>query len=240
MPKPQYKVLLVEDSPVDRAICKRRLLRDPNRSYEIWEEELGRKGLATCKIVQPDCVLVDFRLPDIDGLQFLAQLQEQSGGQTPAVVVLTGASHEGLAVEAMKRGVQDYLVKDLLTQEGLWRAVANAIEKTTLRHNLETRHRQLQESEARFRALVNAVPAMVWIAAPDGTMTLVTDQWLTYCGLTAEQFARDWPRLVVHPDDYERCVTQWTQALVQGTDYEIEVRNRRHDGEYRWFLTRAG
>lgn len=239
MPKPRYKVLLVEDSPVDRAICKRRLLCDPDQSYEIWEEELGRKGLATCKTVQPDCVLLDFQLPDIDGLQFLAQLQEQTGGQAPAVVILTGSGQESLAVEAMKRGAQDYLVKDLLTQEGLWCAVENAIEKTMLRHSLEAQHQQLRESEARFRALVNAVPAMVWVATPDGEMTLVTDQWLTYCGMTAKQLARDWPRLVVHPDDYERCVTQWTQALAQGTNYEIELRNRRHDGEYRWFLTRA-
>src|SRR5262249_5766664 len=97
----------------------------------------------------------------------------------------------------------------------------------------------LRESEDRFRALVNAVPAMVWAATPDGTMSFVTDRWLQYCGLSAEQLARDWPKLVLHPDDYERCVTQWTQALAQGTLYEIEVRNRRHDGEYRWFLTRA-
>jgi PAS domain S-box-containing protein len=97
----------------------------------------------------------------------------------------------------------------------------------------------LRESEDRFRALVNAAPAMVWAATPDGTMSFVTDRWLQYCGLRAEQLARDWPQLVLHPDDYERYVTQWTQALAQGTLYEIEVRNRRHDGEYRWFLTRA-
>src|SRR5262249_10402086 len=47
------------------------------------------------------------------------------------------------------------------------------------------------------------------------------------------------PQLVLHPDDVERCVTQWTYALQHGTEYEIEVRNRRYDGAYRWFLTRA-
>ena len=239
MIKPHYKILLVEDSPDDRTICKLRLLRDPDHEYTIWEEALGKKGLTTCQTMQPDCILVDFQLPDIDGLQFLTRLQEQSNGQTPAVVMVTGSGHENIAVEAMKRGAQDYLVKDLVTQEALWWAVDNAIDKVTLRRNLERQHQQLQESEARFRALVNAVPAMVWIAAPDGTMTFVTDQWLTYCGMTTEQLARDWVRLVIHPDDYERCVIQWAQARALGTDYEIEVRNRRHDGEYRWFLTRA-
>jgi PAS domain S-box-containing protein len=97
----------------------------------------------------------------------------------------------------------------------------------------------LRESEARCRALANAVPAMVWTAAPDGTITYASEQWLQYCGITLEQNAGQWPALVLHPDDQDRCLTRWAQALEQGTDYEIEVRNRRFDGQYRWFLTRA-
>jgi PAS domain S-box-containing protein len=239
MTKPHYKVLIVDDSREDRAICKRRLQRDPDRSYTIWEEELSRKGLVTYQIVRPDCVLLDYQFPDIDGLQFLSQLRVLAEGKMPAVVMLTGAGHEGIAIEAMKRGVQDYLIKDALTQQSLWRAVGNAIESVRLSRTLEAQHQQLRESEARFRALVNAVPALVWVAAPDGTMTLVGEQWEHYCGMTAEQLARDWPRLALHPDDYERWMRQWSQALASGSLYEIEVRNRRYDGEYRWFLTRA-
>ncbi len=97
----------------------------------------------------------------------------------------------------------------------------------------------LQESEARFRSLANAVPAMVWTAAPDGTITYASEQWLRYCGMTPEQNAGHWPTLVLHPEDQDRCLARWTQALERGADYEIEVRNRRYDGEYRWFLTRA-
>lgn len=97
----------------------------------------------------------------------------------------------------------------------------------------------LRKSEARFRALANAVPAMVWTAAPNGAITYASEQWLRYCGITPEQNAGQWPTLVLHPDDQDRCLTQWAQALERGIDYEIEVRNRRVDGEYRWFLTRA-
>lgn len=239
MSKPQYKVLIVDDSADDRAICKRRLQRDPDRDYVVWEEELSRKGLVTYQIVQPDCILLDYRFPDIDGLQFLSQLRVLAGEQMPAVVMLTGAGHEGIAIEALKRGAQDYLVKDALSQESLWRAVGNAIENVRLRGTLEVQHQQLRQNEARFRALVNAVPAFVWEAAPDGTMTLVSEQWEDYCGMTAEKLAQDWPRLVLHPDDYERCVEEWHRALSSGSSYEIEVRYRRYDGEYRWFLTRA-
>jgi PAS domain S-box-containing protein len=97
----------------------------------------------------------------------------------------------------------------------------------------------LAAAEARFRLLAETVPSMVWTAAPDGTITWVNQRWLEYCGLTAQQNARGWPELVLHPDDYERCVARWAEHLREGKDYEIEVRNRRHDGVYRWFVTRA-
>jgi PAS domain S-box-containing protein len=92
---------------------------------------------------------------------------------------------------------------------------------------------------ARFRLLADALPCIVWVAAPDGTITWASDAWFRYCGATPEANARGWPELVLHPDDRERCVVAWSRALAEGTEYEIEVRNRRHDGEYRWFLTRA-
>lgn len=97
----------------------------------------------------------------------------------------------------------------------------------------------LRANEARIRALAETAPSIIWIAAPDGTITFHNRQWLDYTGIPAEANARDWPLLVLHPEDRERCVAAWTRALTTGEPYEIEVRNRRHDGEYRWFLTRA-
>jgi PAS domain S-box-containing protein len=100
--------------------------------------------------------------------------------------------------------------------------------------------KEAREGEARFRALANAIPSMVWTAAPDGTITYANERWFNFVGITPEENARSWPELVLHPDDYERCVQAWAQALETGSDeYHIEVRNRRHDGQYRWFLTRA-
>src|SRR5262249_23030797 len=63
-------------------------------------------------------------------------------------------------------------------------------------------------------------------------------RWLDYCGLTAEENARCWPE-VLHRDDRDRCLKKWAEALHEGTEYEIEVRNCRRDGVYRWFITRA-
>jgi PAS domain S-box-containing protein len=106
-----------------------------------------------------------------------------------------------------------------------------------------TRHREadaaMQASEERFRLMAATVPSMIWTAAPDGTITYANEQWLRYCGIPAGEQPLTWPELAPHPDDYHRCMSRWTRALRDGIEYEIEVRHRRHDGAYRWFVTRA-
>ncbi|HLT02401.1 MAG TPA: PAS domain S-box protein [Geminicoccaceae bacterium] len=97
----------------------------------------------------------------------------------------------------------------------------------------------LRASEERFRNLANAVPDIVWTADPDGNITFANDRWFEYSGVTPQRDAREWPELVLHPDDRERCLAEWTRARREGVPYEIEARRRRHDGEYRWFLIRA-
>lgn len=97
----------------------------------------------------------------------------------------------------------------------------------------------LRRSEERFRLMANTTPAITWTADPTGAITFHNQRWLEYTGISPEENERDWATLVLHPDDFEPCIQAWTYALTHGTDYEIEVRNRRHDGEYRWFLTRA-
>ncbi len=97
----------------------------------------------------------------------------------------------------------------------------------------------LHESEQRFRALADAVPSVVWSAAADGTVVWASKQWFDYTGLSPSQNSSEWMRQVLHPDDYERCLQEWNAAVASGSDFSIEVRNRRHDGQYRWFLSRA-
>jgi PAS domain S-box-containing protein len=108
-----------------------------------------------------------------------------------------------------------------------------------LRAHHEARAAALRLSDERFRHMTEAVPSIVWTTAPDGTLTYVNGKWLEYTGLTQEQNARGQSELVFHPDDYERCEAQWKRCLREGTGYEVEARHRRHDGVYRWFVTRA-
>ena len=67
----------------------------------------------------------------------------------------------------------------------------------------------LRESEQRFRLMAETIPSIIWTAAPDGTVTYANERWFAYTGLTPEQNVRQWPELVLHPDDYRRCIEAW-------------------------------
>ncbi|HSD53841.1 MAG TPA: PAS domain S-box protein, partial [Burkholderiales bacterium] len=121
---------------------------------------------------------------------------------------------------------------------GLCAVVTDLTERKHV-EQLKRMQETLRASEERFRLMANATPAIVWTADPTGTITFHNQRWLDYTGLTPQENADQWPARVLHPEDVARCERAWRDALEHGTDYEIEVRNRRHDGEYRWFLTRA-
>jgi signal transduction histidine kinase len=116
MTKPQIRVLLVEDGLVDRMVCRRALAQDPDYEFVLTEAETGREGLQLAHTQKPDCILLDYHLPDLNGLEFLAELRNDLGEIPVPVMMLTGADTASVAVEAMKRGAQDYLVKDVNRQ----------------------------------------------------------------------------------------------------------------------------
>ena len=138
-PEP-LRILIVDDSPEDRELYRRFLAQDPERQYAFLESELGEEGLEMAREERPDCLLLDYRLPDVDGLEFLTRLGADN--RVP-VVVLTGQGNEAVAVEAMKSGAQDYLLKGSVSRQGLQRAVAHAIEKVALQHQVEERTAEL-------------------------------------------------------------------------------------------------
>lgn len=98
----------------------------------------------------------------------------------------------------------------------------------------------LRASEARFRALLEAVPHQVWEAGPDGSVAWFNGRFHDFLGVTLDELAAGaWER-IIHRDDYPVVARAWREALQQGALFESEVRLRRaSDRTYRWFLTTA-
>ena len=97
----------------------------------------------------------------------------------------------------------------------------------------------VQESEKRFHLILDAIPGMVCALNAVGEVELLNHQVLEYFGKTAAEL-KDWANSdAVHPDDLPRVIDIWKRSVEAGQPYDLELRQRRADGEYRWFQSRA-
>ena len=177
-------VLVVDDSAGDRTMVRRLLRPRPGdaarREYRLVEAATGAEGLAHCRALRPDCVLLDFRLPDMDGTEFLEALRRESrdahvrdasgrdaSGRDASVpdalplpvALLTGQEDDRVALESLKRGAQDYLLKDALTAHGLVRAIENAIDRFQIRRELDEQRAAVEFRNHRLELLRDELQA---------------------------------------------------------------------------------
>lgn len=136
MLEPQFEILLVDDDEIDRELVCRLL----DGVHGVREAATASEAIATAELHRPDCVLLDYRLPDADGLQLLPIFTR---ADLP-VIILTGEESPEVIVQAMQQGAQNYLVKNALTQIGLLHAITGAVEKVALKRDVEDKNRQLR------------------------------------------------------------------------------------------------
>ena len=223
-------------------------LEDNIRDTELVEGTLEAQGIATdltrVETEQPfaaavedgnfDVILADYTLPSFDGLSAL-KLAQQHAPDVPFIFV-SGTLGEDVAIEALKRGATDYVLKTRLTRLGssINRALREAREKSERKRAEATARRSQRE----LQAVIETIPAMVWSTSADGTLDFINQRWQEFTGLPMEN-ALGWNwEAVVYPDDLARYVADWRVALKNGQAMASEVRVRRADGVYRWFFVR--
>ncbi len=96
----------------------------------------------------------------------------------------------------------------------------------------------LRKSESELRTIIETIPAFVVSALPDGSVDFLSQSLLDYTGVSKEQWLGWGWRDIAHPEDANRVVNKWRVALACGEPLEVEVRYRRADGKYRWYLGR--
>ena len=106
----------------------------------------------------------------------------------------------------------------------------------TVRKRIE---RQLRDAAERFRFMAESIPQKIFTARPGGEFDYFNQQWMKFTGLTLGELQQDgWARFV-HADDVEENIRRWDDSVAKGDPFQMEHRILRHDGVYRWHLTRA-
>jgi len=121
------RILIVDDCPEDREAFRRLMIGRPGARYIISETDSGEDGLARCRAEPPDCVLLDYRLPDLDGIEFLDRLRRQQDRLLIPVIMVTGEPTSGLADQARRSGARGFLIKTDLSRDLLQQAVQEVI-----------------------------------------------------------------------------------------------------------------
>lgn len=149
-------------------------------------------------------------------------------------------SEDGIPIGALC--VIDYEPRSDLTalqRQGLQVLAANIMLLLTSRRSLRQNDHEIEEREAKFRVLADAMPQMVWSTQPDGYHDYYNARWYEFTGVPAGSTDGEGWNGMFHPDDQERSRAVWQHSLETGDPYEIEYRLRDAHGEYRWTLGRA-
>jgi two-component system sensor histidine kinase UhpB len=231
------RVLIVEDDVVDRMACRRTFQASVEPRFELLEADCGEQGLAMARLQRPDCILLDYHLPDLSGLEFLSRLGAPAGQANVPVMMLTGTDSAAIAADAMRRGARDYLVKDgggryLQLLPG---AIARMLREQRL-------HEQKRQAEAKFRTLVEQIQAITYtvaLTAPQ-TLTYVSPQ-IRALGYSAAEWLAD-PGLHaarMHPDERTAALQAIGASRAAGTPLLREYRLLARDGQEHWFRDQA-
>lgn len=192
-------ILLVEDNPGDARLI-RELFRDIHwRSFEILTAESFQQAHDRLKEHRVDLALVDLSLPDSHGLETFRKLAE--GYPSLPQVLLTGLNDQETAIQAVREGAQDYLLKGEVDGQSLIRAIDYAIERKRIQAELETANVRLQKSAEDLHSILNQLHIGTILTNPEGRILHMSVSALRLLGRNGNiPEGRSWQDAVGFPD----------------------------------------
>ena len=244
------RVLHLEDDRI-HAELTRALLAEEGIACAIEQVATEADFVAALERGGIDLVLADYTLPGFDGLTALALARERFPDLP--VIFVTGTMGEEIAIESLKRGATDYILKNRLSRlaPAVRRALAEARERAERKNaekalrNAEDEHRrvdrELIQSERKFRTAFEDAAVGMCLTALDHRFLTVNHSLCTMLGYSMEELsATDWLS-VTHPHDREKC-RLWSDAILAGEEHarSLEKRYLHKDGHLVWGMVTKG
>ena len=226
------RILLIDDSATDAELCQRVLRRSDLKFTSQWVDtrESFERAL---EAFNPDLILSDFSMPmGFDGLAALDIARARSA-EVPFVFV-SGTIGEDRAVEAMKRGATDYVLKDRMQR--LIPVIERALREAQERRAHSHAQQALAESEARFRSFMQNLPARASIGDLEGRYTYVNETWERAFGKSASEVIGHSIEEFLPPEQAADQKSVNLDVAASGKP-ERRIFMTRDGGETRWWLS---
>ena len=226
------KILSLEDVAYDVELMEREL-RKSSIEYELKRVETKDEFLGALTNYRPDIILADYSLPQFSALEALKLLQQQKN--TTPVILVTGSHSEEAAVECMKEGADDYILKASLTR--LPNALQNALRKKEAESNKETAENALKLSEAQYRLITENTRDLICLLDAQNRFLYASPSFEWVLGFSWQELLGTDHFQLIHPDDVAAARGALEQARRQRRQRTVELRLKHRDGH--WVLVES-
>jgi len=221
------KLLLLEDRPADAELL---LFELQDAGYDAdWQRVDSETDYIAALETNPDVILADFSMPQFTALRALNLLKERQL-DIPFIVV-TGTISEEVAVDCMKQGATDYLLKDRLSRLG--QAIDRALEQKHLKDEKNFSEEALRTSEIRFRSLVQNLSDIITVHTDKSIITYESPSASRILGYPPGYLVGKDPLSLTHPDDRDH-VMRFIMALISGVPNELAIEYRFRHAKGHW------